>query len=35
MEFWIDPKDHTLLRWTVPSQFTEAILSRHGEELTK
>ncbi len=28
MDFWIDPEDRTLLRWTVPSQFTEAVLSR-------
>lgn len=35
MEFWINPEDHTLLRWTVPSQFTEVILSRHGEAPTE
>ena len=28
MDFWIDPEDRTLLRWTVPSQFTEVVLSR-------
>lgn len=28
MDFWIDPEDRTLLRWTVPSQMTEVVLSR-------
>jgi hypothetical protein len=35
MDFWIDPEDRTLLRWTVPSQFTEVILSRESEEPTE
>jgi hypothetical protein len=27
MEFWIDPDDRTLLRWIVPSQQSEVVLS--------
>ena len=27
MVFWLDPDDRTLLRWTIPSQQTEVVLS--------
>lgn len=28
MNFWLDPEDRILLRWTVPSQTTEVVLSK-------
>ncbi|MBN2321204.1 MAG: transglutaminase family protein [Acidobacteria bacterium] len=35
MYFWIDPDDRTLLRWTVPAQQTEVILSTGDSAETK
>ncbi len=35
MNFWIDPDDRTLLRWTVPSQQTDVVLSTGETAETK
>ncbi len=35
MNFWLDPDDRTLLRWTVPAQQTEVILSAGETAETK
>jgi hypothetical protein len=35
MEFWLDPEDHTLLRWTVPAQQSDVVLSTGEQAETK
>jgi hypothetical protein len=35
MEFWLDPEDRTLLRWTVPAQQSDVVLSTGDQAETK
>jgi transglutaminase-like putative cysteine protease len=35
MEFWLDPEDRTLLRWKVPSQQTDLMLSTGEQTASK